>query len=93
MDIAELEKQVTRQEDILEIEQLQMKYGYYFDTQRFQDVVDLFSENTESAEITDHGLFLGKKGVRMLYLDWIGANIGALPSSAVLGACPSNSAQ
>ena len=69
MDIAELEKQVTLMEDIQEIEDLQMKYAYYFETQRSEEIVDLFSEeNTESIEITDHGLFKGKKGVRTLYL-------------------------
>lgn len=72
MDLAELEKHVTLMGDIQEIENLQMKYGYYFETQRSEDIVALFSEeNTESVEITDHGLFKGKKGVRTLYLDWI----------------------
>jgi hypothetical protein len=61
-DLQELEKRVTLMEDIQEIENLQRKYGYYFEQQRLNDIVDLFSENnTESIEITDHGLFRGKR--------------------------------
>jgi len=72
-ELEELEKRVTLMEDILEIENLQRKYGYYFETQRLHDIVDLFSEeNTESVEITDHGLFKGKEGVRRQFLEWMG---------------------
>jgi len=56
MDLTELEKHVVMMEDIQEIENLQMKYGYFFETQRGED----------------HGLFKGKKGVRTMFLDWIG---------------------
>jgi hypothetical protein len=74
-------------EDILEIENLQRKYGYYFETQRLHDIVDLFSEeNTESVEITDHGLFKGKKGVRKQFLEWIGGGgQQPRPSSGAMG--------
>jgi hypothetical protein len=72
MNLEELEKQVTLMEDIQEIENLQRMYGYYFDLQRWQDIVDLFSDNAESVEIVDHGLFKGKEGVRKMYYDWIG---------------------
>ena len=67
MDLAELERQVTLQEDILEIENLQKMYGYYFDNSMFNEVIDLFSENTESVEITDHGVFRGKEGLKRMY--------------------------
>jgi hypothetical protein len=85
MDLAELEKQVTLMEDIQEIEDLQMKYGYYFETQNSEDIVDLFSEeNTESIEITDHGLFKGKKGVRTMYFDWIAGRANPNRISGIL---------
>jgi hypothetical protein len=72
-DLQELEKRLALMEDIQEIENLQRKYGYYFEQQRLNDIVDLFSENnTESLEITDHGLFKGKKGVRTMFLEWMG---------------------
>jgi hypothetical protein len=67
MNLEELEKMVTLQEDIQEIENLQKLYGYYFDSGQAQAVIDLFSENTESVEITDHGVFRGKKGAVHLY--------------------------
>jgi hypothetical protein len=68
MDLAELEKRVTLQEDIQEIENLQKIYGYYFDNNMWAEIIDLFSEdNTESVEIADHGVFHGKKGIRRIY--------------------------
>ena len=52
MDLQELEKQVQLAEDIQEIEHLQRKYGYYFDSHMWAEIIDLFSEeNTESVEI------------------------------------------
>ncbi len=69
MNLEELEKQVQLQEDIQEIEHLQRKYGYYFDTNMWAEIVDLFSDNAESVEIVDHGVFYGKKGVRRIYWD------------------------
>ncbi|HSW57274.1 MAG TPA: nuclear transport factor 2 family protein [Dehalococcoidales bacterium] len=82
-DLEVLDREITRLEDIQAIKDLQMKYGYYFETQRLHDIVDLFSENTESIEITDHGLFYGKKGVRTQFLEWMGrgANRDAQPQS------------
>jgi len=72
MNLEELEKQVTLLEDIQEIENLQRMYGYYFDTARYQEVIDLFSENTESVEITDHGVFRGKEAVKKMYGGMVG---------------------
>ncbi len=67
INIEELEKQVTRLEDIQAIEDLERIYGYYFDTRQMDKIVDLFSENTVSVEIESHGQFLGKDGVRKMY--------------------------
>ena len=72
MNIETLEKQVTLLEDIQEIENLQRMYAYYFDSQQLQAVVDLFSDNAESAEIESHGVFLGKEGIRRFYWEDIG---------------------
>src|SRR4030042_4434623 len=69
MNIEELEKQVQLQEDIQEIEQLQKKYGYYFDNNMWAEIVDIFSDNAESVEIADHGVFYGKKGIWRIYWD------------------------
>jgi hypothetical protein len=72
MTLEELEKGVTRLEDIQEIEDLERKYGYYFDTRRVGDVLDLFSDNTVSVEIESHGQYMGKDGVRRMYMVGVG---------------------
>ena len=72
MTLEELEKEVTRLEDIQAIEDLEHIYGYYFDTQQMDKVVDLFSDNAVSVEIESHGQFLGKDGVKRMYLGGAG---------------------
>jgi hypothetical protein len=73
VDLKELEERVTRLEDILAIENLERIYGYYFDTRQMQKVVDLFSdEHTDFVEIESHGRFLGKEGVKRMYLQAVG---------------------
>ena len=72
MTLEELETEVTRLEDIQEIEDLERIYGYYFDTRQMDKIFYLFSEQTESVEIESHGQFLGKEGVRKMYLQAVG---------------------
>jgi hypothetical protein len=72
MTLDALETAVARLEDIQEIEDLERKYGYYFDTRRVKDVLDLFSEHTESVEIESHGQYLGIDGVRRMYMVGVG---------------------
>jgi len=81
MNLEELEKQVQLQEDIQEIEHLQRIYGYYFDNNMWAEIVDLFSDNAESVEIVDHGVFYGKKGGERVYVDMKGGK-GRGPSPA-----------
>lgn len=69
MNLAELEKRLVLMEDIQAIEDVQKMYGYYMDTHQREQVVSLFSEDTESLEIESVGLFLGKKGVRQFFLE------------------------
>jgi hypothetical protein len=69
MNLEELEREVTRLEDIQAIEDLQQMYGYYMDSHHREEVVDLFSEETESIEIESVGLFKGKEGVKKFFLD------------------------
>ncbi len=71
-ELEKLDREVTLLEDIQEIENLQKMYGYFFDNQMFQEVIDLFSENTDSVEITDHGVFRGKAGLIRMYGGMIG---------------------
>jgi len=74
MDLKELEAQVKTLVDKIEtleeidkIKELQRIYGYYLDGLMYDDVIDLFSDNTESLEISSIGIFLGKEGVRKFF--------------------------
>lgn len=69
MNLIELEREVNHLEDIQAIEDLQQMYGYYMDSHHREEVVDLFSDDTESIEIESVGLFLGKEGVKKFFLD------------------------
>jgi hypothetical protein len=59
-------------EDIIQIDKLEKIYGYYLDNGMFQEVIDLFSDNTESVEVGDRGVFKGKEGVRRFFLGYLG---------------------
>lgn len=69
MTLEELEREVTRLEDVQAIKDMQCKYGYYMDVHRREEVFALFSDDTESIEIESTGLFLGKKGAGKFFLD------------------------
>jgi hypothetical protein len=64
----ELEAKLQTTRDIQEIERLQRMYGYYLDAKMMQEIVDLFSENAESVEIANRGVYLGKKGAARFFL-------------------------
>ena len=66
--VAELQAKVTQVDDMEQIQRLQRIYGYYLDNRKMQEVVDLFSDNCESVEIANRGVFLGKEGVKRFYL-------------------------
>ena len=70
--LKELAERIERLYDIKQIEKLQRMYGYYLDCHVWQEIVDQFSDNTESVEVSDHGVFLGKEGVRRLFLGMFG---------------------
>jgi len=68
----ELQARITRLEDIKQIEKLQRIYGYYLDYNEYDKVVDLFSDNCDSVEVADFGVYKGKAGVKRFYLDLLG---------------------
>ncbi len=88
MTLEELEAEVTRLEDIHEIENLERMYGYYFDTRQMKEIVDLFSEDTASVEIESHGQFLGKVGVRKMYLEGAGGEASSDPGKGAVQTRP-----
>lgn len=62
--IKTLENSITRLNDIEEIKKLQYAYCYYLEHGMWKEVIDLFSDNTESIETSGTGVYLGKEGVR-----------------------------
>ena len=71
--VALLEEKVKALEDIQQIDRLQKIYGYYLDNNMMDKVIDLFSDDAESVEIGDRGLFRGKEGVRRFFWEYLGA--------------------
>jgi hypothetical protein len=70
--IAALEFRLQILEDVEEIKKLQRIYGYYLDNKLWDEVVDLFSEHTESISIGRRGLYFGKKGVEVFFREVMG---------------------
>ncbi len=66
-------------EDIHDIEKLQRAYGYYVDKNLWDQVVDLFAEQS-SVEIAQRGVYLNKKGADRLFRQLFGhGTIGLAP--------------
>ncbi len=77
-DINELRAIVRNQEarlqnieDVEAISRLTRAYGYYVDKNLWDQVVDLFAEDS-TAELDQRGIFVGKKGVRRMFLERMG---------------------
>ena len=62
-------------EDVEEIENLQIMYGPYLDYGMWEEFVDLFSDNAESFEVADSGVYLGKAGVERLCKFWAAGRV------------------
>jgi hypothetical protein len=71
MNLQEMEKRLQVVEDIQQIDRLEKIYGYYLDNGQNGKIVDLFSDNAESVEISDRGVFKGKEGVRKFFVGYI----------------------
>lgn len=79
--LAALEARVGRLEDRAKIENLTRAYGYYVDKQLWDQVSDLFSDDAR-VEIAGRGVYLGKAGVRRLFVDSMGGGqIGLRPGA------------
>ncbi len=63
-----LEDRLRAVEDVEEIKKLQRIYGYYLDYGMWDELKGLFSENAESIEVADSGVFLGKAGVERFFM-------------------------
>jgi len=65
--VEELTNQVGILEDTQAIRKLHHIYGYYLDKCIYEEVVDLFAEDSEVRFM--RGIFKGKEGVRRLYIE------------------------
>lgn len=61
--IAALQHRVQLLQDTDEIEKLVSMYGYYLDKQQWDQLAELFAEDS-TMEISQRGIYLGRKGVR-----------------------------
>ncbi|MFC1533737.1 nuclear transport factor 2 family protein [Thermodesulfobacteriota bacterium] len=73
MNLEELEAKVNNLEDELkalkdveQIKKLQRVYGYYLDHCLYDEIIDCFSDDTESVEISNTGVYLGKDGAKKI---------------------------
>lgn len=60
--LADLDKRITRLEDLNQIERVQRTYGYFVDKGQWTQLSELFADNA-TLEIGGKGLFVGKKRV------------------------------
>jgi len=81
--LGELENRLGRTEDELAIRRLQHAYGYFMDKCKYEEVVDLFSEQGETYFLG--GVFRGKTGVRRLYCGRLGTRFAAGKNGPVHG--------
>jgi hypothetical protein len=66
--LQEMEKRLQRLEDIHAVRTLHFKYGYYIDMCLYDEVVELFADDSEVLFL--NGIFRGKEGARRLYCEW-----------------------
>ncbi len=71
--LAATEGRLQSLEDVNAIEKLNRAYGYYVDKGLWDQVVDLFAENS-SVEIEAGGVYLGKQGADRLFRQKFGNN-------------------
>jgi hypothetical protein len=69
--IADLQHRVQSLEDVQAIERLERAYGHYVDKNLWDQVVDLFADDS-TVELDQRGIFVGKAGVRRLFLETLG---------------------
>jgi hypothetical protein len=67
-----LEAKVLLHDDIEKIKKLQRIYGYYFGRGLQDEIINLFSDDAESVEVSDYGVFLGKEGIRKFFRQALG---------------------
>jgi hypothetical protein len=65
--IKALEKQVQTLQDVEEIKKLQRAYGYYLERWLVDEIIDLFSDSSDTTLKIALGEFKGKEGIRRFF--------------------------
>ena len=73
-EVKRLQNEVSILRDIEQIKKLQRIYSYYLDYHMWEEIVGLFSDETESIEVSDSGVFFGKKGVKKFFKSLLGGS-------------------
>jgi hypothetical protein len=77
--LSEQDTRLQKLDDVEQINKLTRAYGYYVDKNLWDQVVDLFAEDS-SVEIAGRGVYLGKKGAdRLFRMAMGGGKIGLQP--------------
>jgi SnoaL-like domain len=80
--VQELEQRLQSMEDQKAIEKLTRAYGYYLDKALWSEVIPLFADDAE-VEISNRGLYRGRKGVQNLFLQVLGKGREGLADGAL----------
>ena len=70
MSIEELERRISRLEDMHQINNVQSRYEHFLSMGNFFKIVDLFAQKDPnvSVEIADSGVYTGIEGIKRLYI-------------------------
>ena len=81
MTIEEMEKRLKALEDLEEIKKLHQKYIDLMDYLRYEEVLDLFTEDAV-AEVRSSGIKRGKKALEDIYIGILAKNRGNIRDNA-----------
>ena len=76
MSIEDLEKRIKALEDTEEIKKLHQHYMNLMDNLKYEEVLDLFTEDA-SVEVRNLGIKKGRKELREIYIDVLAKNRGS----------------
>lgn len=75
--INNLERRITLQEGIQQVRRIAFSYAYYMDNVLYDQVIDMFSKDIESCEISGYGVYKGYEGCVKMWKELIGKPLGA----------------
>lgn len=82
--IEALEKQLSLNTDILEIQRLQCIYGFYIDCRLWRELADLFCEDRPSIEIGQRGSYVGRERIQRFLAHVLGSGRRGLLKNEII---------